>query len=162
MIVEEDIKILKEVVGDFLSKMTLDGFDLDINYSIIEAKDDRPSNDLIELNITMQDPKFLIGQNGKTLIDLERILRVVLNKKLQKNFYLKLDINNYQKKKIEYLKNLAKDSADEVSLTKRNKILPPMSPYERRIIHIELESRNDVLAESQGDGLNKHIIISPK
>ena len=162
MIEEGDIKIIKEIVSEFLLKMTMSSFDLDVSVSMIDYKENESPHDLINLNIKAQEPKFLIGQNGKTLIDLEKILRIILNKKLQKNFYLKLDINDYQKKKLDYLKSLAKNSADEVSLTKIDKILPPMSPYERRIIHIELEGRLDVATESKGEGFNKNIIITSK
>ena len=84
---------------------------------------------------------------------------MILNKKLQKNIYFKLDINNYQKNKIEYLKKLAKESAEEVILTKKSKVLPPMSSYERRIIHTELAERQDIITESQGDGPDKNITI---
>jgi len=159
---KEDIQIIKETVSEFLSKMTINGFTIGLNCSEVQDKESELAHDLVNLDIKMPDPKFLIGQNGKTLTELERILRMILNKKLQKSFYLKLDINDYQKKKIDYLKNLAKESADEVSLTKKNKILPPMSPYERRIIHIELAQRPDVATESQGEGLHKNLIISPR
>src|SRR3989344_1909224 len=161
MITSEDAQVIKETVDEFLSKMTIDNFSLHVNYSIVENKEANLSYDMVSLDITMQDPKFLIGQNGKTLLELERLIKMILNKKLSqsgdgqtstglgsKNFYLKLDINDYQKKKIEYLKNLAKESADEVALTKRNKVLPPMPPYERRIIHMELAQRQDIMTES--------------
>ncbi len=160
MTTEEEIKIIKETVGEFLSKMTIGDFTLDLHSSEIKDKETQLTHDLVNVDITMQEPQFLIGQNGKTLIELERVLKMILNKKLQKNFYLKLDINDYQKKKIDYLKNLAKESADEVFLTKKNKILPPMSPYERRIIHMELAQRPDIITASQGEGLDKSVVIS--
>lgn len=89
-------------------------------------------------------------------------MRVVLNRKLQKTFYFNLDINDYKKKKIEYLKDLARALADQVSLTKEEKILMPMSSYERRIIHSELSQRTDIITESQGDGFDRHVVIKPK
>jgi len=89
-------------------------------------------------------------------------LRMILNKSLQKVFYLNLDINDYKKKKVEYLKFLAKDSADEVSFSKEEKVLLPMSSYERRIIHTELSQRSDIITESQGDGFDRHVVIKPK
>ena len=76
-------------------------------------------------------------------------------------FYLDLDINDYKNKKIEYLKNLAKESADEVFLVKKTKTLPPMSSYERRIIHEELSQRQDVTTQSQGEGDNRQVVINP-
>jgi len=81
---------------------------------------------------------------------------------MQKDFYLDLDINEYKKKKIEYLKSLAKDLADEVVFTKEEKVLFPMPAYERRIIHTELSQRADIITESRGEGYDRHVIIKPK
>jgi spoIIIJ-associated protein len=77
-------------------------------------------------------------------------------------FYFNLDINDYKKQKIEYLKNTAKSLADQVVQTKEDKVLLPMSSYERRIIHAELAQRTDVITESQGEGLDRHIVIKLK
>ena len=59
-------------------------------------------------------------------------------------------------------KNIAKEAADQVFLSKEEKKLAPMSAYERRIIHAELSERTDIKAESQGDGFDRHIVIKPR
>ncbi|MBU2539714.1 hypothetical protein KJ786_00925 [Patescibacteria group bacterium] len=120
------------------------------------------SNDSIELNIKVDDPQILIGERGQTLNEIQRLLRVVLNKKLDKAFYLNLDINEYRKKKTEYLKTMARELADEVVLTKEEKVLSPMSSYERRIIHAELAGRPDIITESEGEGLERRVVIKLK
>ena len=86
---------------------------------------------------------------------------MILNKKIQQAFYLNLDINDYKKKKIEYLESLAKTFADEVVASKEEKELPPMPPYERRIIHAQLSERKDIATESRGEGMDRHIVIKP-
>lgn len=160
MIDQEDLQKIKDTTKETLEKMSFSVFNLDID---VENNDGSEANkDVIYLSINVSDPKFLIGQNGQTLLELERILKIILNKKIDKPFHLKIDINDYQKKKIEYLKTLAKDAADEVAFTKKEKTLPPMSAYERRIVHTELSAREDVDTESQGEGFNRCIIISPK
>ena len=78
---------------------------------------------------------------------------------IQKDFYVDLDINGYKKKKIDYLKEMAKNAADEVSLMKQEKILPPMPAYERRIVHLELAERKDITTESIGREPERKIII---
>ena len=77
------------------------------------------------------------------------------------DFYLNLDINGYKQSKIEYLKKTAGEIADEVSLTKEERILSPMSAYERRVIHTELSQREDIVTESQGEGMARRIVIKP-
>jgi len=86
---------------------------------------------------------------------------MVLCKKTGKNFYLKLDINDYQKQRVEYLKNLARETADQVAFLKQQKTLSPMSSYDRRIIHEELSGRHDVATESSGEGEERCVVITP-
>jgi spoIIIJ-associated protein len=87
---------------------------------------------------------------------------LALKKKITEEFYIDLDVNDYKKKKIEYLKEMAKSGADEVSLTKIEKQLAPMPAYERRIVHLELLNRNDVIGESIGEDPSRRIVIKPK
>ena len=117
---------------------------------------------MIELNVKIDDPQILIGERGQTLNDTQKILKAILSKNLRKIFYLNLDINDYKKKKIEYLKDLARDLADEVVLNKEPKVLSPMSSYERRVIHTELSSRPDIKTESEGEEPHRRVVIKPK
>ena len=94
-------------------------------------------------------------------MEIQHLLKAILKRKVKENFYIDLDISGYKKKKIEYLKELAKTAADEVSLSKREKWLPSMSPYERRIIHLELSSRNDVTTESIGQEPERKVVVKP-
>ena len=142
--------------------------DIEINVSSIKkdshGADNQVEEDInvVDLNIKSDGPQILIGQGGQTLFEIQRLLKTVLNRKLQQNFFLNLDINDYKSKKIEYLKELAKSLADQAVLSKEEKELSPMSSYERRIVHAELSQRTDVVTESRGDGLSRHIVIKPK
>lgn len=149
---QEEIKEIKETAEEFLQKMTLPAQRVDVKLS----------EDTVEIDVTLPEPQILIGEKGQTLTEMQRLLKIILNKKLEKIFYLNVDINEYKKKKIEYLKDLARDLADEVALTKENKILHPMPAYERRIIHAEISQRSDVDSESQGEGEERCVVIKPR
>ena len=152
-----DIKTIKSTAEEFFNKMTISVSKIDAE--LIKGEE---GQDAVSLSVILDEPQVLIGQGGQTLFEIQRILRMMLNKKLQKVFYLDLDINEYKSKKVEYLKNLAKDLADQVSLSKETKILFPMPSYERRILHKELGQRTDIISESQGEGEERHIVIKPK
>jgi spoIIIJ-associated protein len=154
---QKDLEKIKETAEEFLNKMTIAVLSAETKLSVLEE-----NKEVVDLDIKIDEPQILIGQGGQTLFEIQRILRMILNKKLQKIFYLNLDINDYKKKKIEYLKALAKDFADQVTLNKEEKVLPPMPAYERRIIHEELSQRADIITESQGDDFDRHIVIKPK
>jgi len=165
---QEQLKKIEELVREFFEKMTLSVSNLSLSSSSAnkgsqELEDVGEENrDIINLDIKVEEPQILIGQGGQTLFEIQRLLRNVISKNLGKVFYLNLDINDYKKQKIDYLKDLVKDLADEVALNKKEKVLSPMSSYERRVVHAELSQRTDVTTESQGDGIDRHIVIKPK
>jgi len=162
MLDQNDIQKIKETVTTFLDKATMSPISIDVSFSESDEEGDSEKRDLVNLNIKLSEPQILIGEKGQTLFEMQRLLKIILNKKLQNNFYLNLDINDYKAKKVEYLKEIAKDLANEVSITKQEKVLIPMSSYERRIIHAELSQRQDVITESCGNGSDRHVVIKPK
>jgi spoIIIJ-associated protein len=147
---EEFIEKVKKEISEFFSKM---GFDVEIKIS----KEDKT------LKVAVQAKEFqeLIGEKGRVLNEIQHLLNAILKKKIREEFFIDLDVGGYKEKKIKYLKELAKSVADEVALTKRERILEPMSPFERRIIHLELASRPDVVTESIGKEPKRRVVIKP-
>jgi len=158
---EKQIEEIKEVVKEFFEKTTIVS-DIEISVVFSNINDGRGEREVIDLDVKINEPQILIGQQGQTLIEIQRLLRMILTKKLANNLYVNLDINGYKKKKIEYLQFSANDYADQVVAEKKEKALPPMSSYERRIVHSELSLRQDVIAESQGVDPERYILIKPK
>ena len=144
-------KIIKKIAEEFFKKTS---FDVDIE---TEEQDDSS----ISVNLKTDEPQVLIGEGGKTLACFQTILSKVARRKMEEPTYLNLDINDYKKKKLEYLKDIARNYADEASLSKTEKELAPMPAYERRIIHMELKERSDVSTESRGYGLERKVVIKP-
>lgn len=146
-------KEIEKLVREFFKKMT---FEADVK--VLPIADSSLS---IKIKVG-EDPQVLIGQGGETLSEIQKLLRIILRKKTAEDFYLDIDINEYKEKKAEYLKEMAKEAADDVALTKKEKELIPMSAYERRIVHMALASREDVASESIGEGSERRIIVKPK
>lgn len=143
---------IKEIIGGFFRK---GGFSVTVEVS-------NPQENLFSAKIKTDEPKILIGQSGQILMEIQHLLRIIVKKSLEKEVNLDLDINDYKKKKFEYLKDIARSSADEVFLSKSDKELDPMPSYERRIIHMELANRSDVLTESIGEGESRRVVIRAK
>lgn len=151
MLNQESINKIKEITKEFFNKTSFD----------IELEILSPEDNTIPIRIKTADPKFLIGQNGQTLAEIQRLLKSLLRRKVAEEFYIDIDINDYKKKKAEYLKSSANELADEVSISGEEKMLAPMSSYERRIVHMQLASRRDVVTESIGQEPERKIIIKP-
>lgn len=155
-----DPETIKKIIEEFLEKMTIPFISIEVKSASEQSVIQQAP--VVKVAIIVEDPKILIGQGGQTLFELQRILKIILNKKLSQVFYLDIDINDYKAKKEEYLKNLAHETAKEVFLTKKIKTLPPMLAYERRIVHQELQKIDDVISKSEGEGLDRKIVIMPK
>ncbi len=151
MLEKKDIRKIEEISLDFFSKI-----DSDISVNIQKINEEN-----IEVNVKMERPQVLIGENGQTLKGTERLLRLALRNNIDKRFYVGLDINDYKKKKREYLEDRAKEAADEVSLTGVEKKMPALSAAERRIVHMELENREDVKTESVGRDPERQVVVKP-
>ena len=145
----QNLEEIKKITKDFFEKTT---FEVEIEFL-------PPQELTLPVNLKTDEPQILIGEGGQTLIEIQHLLKTILKKKIQEPFFIDLDINGYKKKKIEYLKELAKSVADEVALTKKEKSLAPMPAYERRIIHLELAGRQDVTTESIGQEPERRVII---
>lgn len=128
----------------------------------LESETPQGSGEVVRVNITTPEPQMLIGQNGQTLFEVERLVRIIINRKVGRSLYVDVDINAYKQKKIEHLKGLARESAEEVLKNKERRALSPMSPYERRIVHMELAQWPNITTESLGEGENRHIVVAPR
>lgn len=147
MINKEEIK---NIVDEFFKKAS---FEASVE---VEQKDN-----LINIEIATSDAQTLIGRQGLVLADVQLLLRKIIKKKTSEESYVSVDVDNYKKNKENYLKDLAWRVADEVLKTGREREIPLMSSFDRRIVHIELQERNDVLAESVGEGEERRIIVKP-
>ena len=154
MINQEELENIKETIRDFFEKV---GFMVGVEGSAIE----RDGEDILEMNISTSEAQNLIGKQGLVLADIQLLLRKVIKKKMDKDFYLSLDIDNYKKNKEDYLRSVAQSVADEVAKTKREKELPFTSSFDRRIVHMELADRKDVTTESEGEGEERKVIVKP-
>jgi len=151
MISQENLETIKKTTKEFFKKTT---FEVEIEF--LPQKDET-----LPINLKTDDPQILIGEGGQTLGEIQHLLRAILKRKISEPFFIDLDIVGYKKKKIEYLKELARSMADEVALTKKEKQLAPLPAYARRIIHLELAGRQDVTTESIGQEPERRVVIKP-
>ncbi|MFA5178110.1 MAG: R3H domain-containing nucleic acid-binding protein [Candidatus Paceibacterota bacterium] len=152
----EETKIIENMILDFFDAS---GYQVEIQSIGFKQEGE---NNVLRVNLNTDDAQMLIGKQGMVLSDIQLLIRKILKKALNQEIFLNLDIDNYKKKKEEYLRDLAEDIADEAVFTKKIKEISMPSSFDRRIIHLELAKRNDVIVESAGEGEERHIIVKPK
>ncbi len=105
--------------------------------------------------------KFLIGKNGQSLSALEHVLRAMWSRKSSVGRTVSVDVNDYRQERITQLVADVRQAATRVRDTQKPEALPPMSSYERRIVHTELASWGDVSTESVGQDAQRRVVIKP-
>jgi len=146
-----DLKKIKAVAEGFLVKIAPEVSVNNVSFT----------ENTIMIGIKVDDPQMFIGQNMETLLAIQHLLRVILRKVVEGVYYVDLDINSYKEKRRSYLKEMAVSTANEVALVRREVALCPMSAYERRIVHMELSERRDIVTESRGSGIDRRIVVKP-
>jgi len=104
----------------------------------------------------------LIGKRGQTLDSLQYLVSLVVNKDNDSYVRVKVDTENYRKRRKDTLENLAKNMAFKVKRTRRPLSLEPMNPYERRIIHSALQGDKFVTTHSEGEEPYRHVVVTLK
>jgi spoIIIJ-associated protein len=118
-------------------------------------------NGMLWCMIDTPDSRFMIGRDGETLRSLNHLVRKIVEKSSGKeevsNVFV--DINGYQKKRFDSLKNIAHMMAERAKYFKSNIEVDPMPANERRIIHMFLEGIPDIKTESEGYGPERRVVI---
>lgn len=104
----------------------------------------------------------LIGKRGQTLDSLQYLTNLAINKQSENYYRVKIDTEDYRKRRRETLENLAKNISFKVKRTKRPVSLEPMNPFERRVIHSALQNDRFVETHSEGDEPYRHVVVTLK
>ena len=118
-------------------------------------------NEKVEINVTTANTKDVIGKHGETLDAIQTLAGAVANTGRDKYKRVVVDCENYRENREETLNKLAGNLAEKALRLGKKIMLEPMNPYERRIIHSALSSREDVKTISEGKEPNRYIVIVP-
>ncbi|MBE5921064.1 RNA-binding cell elongation regulator Jag/EloR [Pseudobutyrivibrio sp.] len=151
---DEDPKQVAEV---FL-KDVFEAMQLEVNISMDYKEEDKT------LSIDLAGPEMgvLIGKRGQTLDSLQYLTNLAVNRSSENYTRVKIDTEDYRRRRKETLENLAKNMASKVKRTKKAVTLEAMNPYERRIIHSALQNDNSVTTHSEGEEPYRYVVITLK
>ena len=154
----EEIKEVENRARIFLSEvfasMNLGEVEITSKYNTTDGS--------LEVDFEGEDMGILIGKRGQTLDSLQYLTSLVVNKGKSNYIRVKLDTEDYRKRRKETLENLARGIAYKVRKTRKPVILEPMNPYERRIIHSALQGNKFVETVSEGEEPYRHVVVKLK
>ena len=153
---DETEKKAENNIRKFLDNFSKSFPENELKYTIENDKND------ILVDINGKDTGFLIGYRGNVLISLQVILNNIANKGINERVRVLLNIGGYKQKREQDLKELAEKIAGTVIRKGKSITLEPMTSYERKIIHAELQSNSKVETHSIGEEPNRKIVVSLK
>lgn len=143
----------KDFLKDVFEAMNLTVV-IDVKYDELEKN--------MDIDLSGDEMGVLIGKRGQTLDSLQYLVSLVVNKDVEDYIRVKVDTENYRKRRKDTLENLAKNIAFKVKRTKRPVSLEPMNPYERRIIHSALQNDKYVTTHSEGEEPFRRVVVTLK
>jgi len=147
-------KILKELTDELLSLM--------MTHATTDVSFDK-ENDCYTVNINGGDETgLLIGKKGETLLSIQTILGVLLKQKVGEWLRVTVNVGDYLEKEEEYLKSLALGAATRAKETKEPQNLYNLKANQRRIIHMILADDPEIVAESEGEGEERYLVVKSK
>lgn len=151
---EEQKEVIRKDIKAFLDSM-FGAMSMEVNADI--TFDDEENT--VNVDLTGDNMGVLIGKRGQTLDSIQYLTSLVINKNSEKYVRVKLDTENYRKRRKETLESLAKNIAYKVKRSRRPVSLEPMNPYERRIIHSALQADKFVSTRSEGEEPFRHVVV---
>jgi spoIIIJ-associated protein len=148
---EGQVEDSKQFTQEVMDKM---GF-----LSMVEASQ---GENIVEMKIKGEDMGRIIGKEGATLKSLETIVSSAMSRIYGERVRVTIDADGYKEKREKALERLAGEVIEEVIKNKREKVMPPMSAADRRIIHLFIQNNNEVTSFSKGEGDDRRLVIAPK
>ena len=148
---------VEDNIREFLDKV-FHAMNLEVEI-LMEKEED---SNVINVELKGDDMGVLIGKRGQTLDSLQYLTNLAVNKNSEEYIKVKIDTEDYRKRRKETLENLAKNIAYKVKRTKRPVSLEPMNPFERRVIHSALQNDKFVTTFSEGEEPYRHVVVALK
>lgn len=143
------IEVLQTILKPFdIGDITIDEYDGD-------------EGELI-LDITGDDLAVLIGRHGRTLDSIQFLVSAIVRRKLGYRYPVVVDVEGYKSRQRQKIESIAKSAANRAVSQDRDVPMRPMTPYERRIVHITLRDDVRVETESEGVGSERHVVVKPR
>ena len=152
--------LIQETLADVLKNLgvTFRKFKVDID------KNHPSGSHVYRIDIDTDEAATLIGYHGETIYALQHLLKNLIWKKSNENIFIILDVDGYRKRQEDSVLALAMRKVDSARTTLQDQVLPPMSPYFRRTVHMALATPefSDIATESTGEGDHRAVTIKVK
>lgn len=121
-----------------------------------------PGEEIVDVVLETEEGGILIGHHGETLEALQLVLSLCAAKELDKFVRISLEIGDYKKNRMDWIKHTVEQTKERVLAEKQAISLPYLKAWERRVVHMLLQDDTEVISESTGEGRERTLTIAPK
>jgi spoIIIJ-associated protein len=146
--------LVRDTTRDLLSRLQCPG---EVTCEVTREEGRRSLN----VRVQSEHSQRLIGQHGANLQALQYVVRLLVSAKTGKPCFARVDVNGYRAEREQKIIDIAKEGAEKAARTDSMVILRPMSAYERRLVHVELQGSKSVTTESLGQEPNRRVVVKP-
>lgn len=147
----DKIKIVEEITQDLLSRLGVEA-----KISVEE------SEGVFNVQLETEQPGILIGYHGETLAAIQLMVGMIVWRKLGEWTKVLVNVGDYRQRRQESLERMALSLAQKAKFSGQPQALPPMSAFERRLIHLTLSVDPEVETLSEGEGKERHVVVKSK
>ncbi|UQZ84493.1 R3H domain protein [Paenibacillus konkukensis] len=155
----KDAKVELELIPDAIEEAIHFLEDVSRTMSLQVRIEKKEGKDGPELHLYGSELGMLIGRRGQTLDALQYLVNIVANRYSTSHLRIVLDAEQFRERRKKTLEDLADRLADRVIRTKKEVVLEPMSPQERKVIHAKLQDHGKVRTFSRGEEPNRRVVI---
>ena len=148
---KQDKKIIDKVVKKLFDQLGIEG-----DFEVMGADEG------IEIALETDDSGIVIGYHGDTLESLQLITSLCVAKELGKFVRVSIEVGGYKQKRTEWLNNLAQTTKEKAISQHQEISISDLKSWERRVVHLLLKDDKDVSSQSQGEGRDRVLVVSPK
>lgn len=147
----EEVSTIEQVVEDLFKQLEIDG-----TFSVVE------NGEMVDVMMETKDTGIVIGYHGEILESLQLVISLVVAKKLGRFVRVSVEVDGYKKNRMEYLENLATQVKEKAISENKEQVLMNLKSWERRVIHMFLQTDEEVTSESSGEGRERVLLIKPR
>lgn len=160
LIGNKEAKVELEWIPDPIEEATVFLHDVFQSMHIDAAIESQETAEGVQLNISGNELGILIGRRGQTLDSLQYLTNIVANRYATSHVRIVLDAENFRDRRKQTLEELSDRLARRVIRTRKEVVLEPMSPQERKVIHSQLQNHPNVKTYSKGEDPNRRVVIA--
>lgn len=120
------------------------------------------NEDILDVLMETKDSGMVIGYHGEVLESLQLVLSLAIAKKIGRFVRVSIEVDGYKKNRTDYLHNLAIQVKERALSENKEQVLSNLKSWERRIVHLFLQSDEQVTSESEGEGKERVLVVRPR